>query len=744
MPQTVTATGVDDADVNNEVVTATLHSDFATTADATVTINVTDDDVQALLLSSTSAALQEPPALPSTSTFTVRPQFDPTGTLTVAVASPDPGAVTVAPAMLTFNSANYLIPQTVTVTAVSDEDVRDESVVITASATGLQTATFTATVADDDQQGFVTVGTASVNEEDSSTVPVHLQFQPTTNLTVTATITGPAGKASVSGPVTFTPANYLTDQFFTITGIADDDLDDVSLNLTLDVTSAQGSTPPEGASSVVIPLTVFDNDVQSMVVSWVPATPFVNSVQELGPDGAFQVHLAFPPRGAGDDIVVASLPSALSPHAAFVGASMLVFNDANFGVDQTIHFRAIADADTNDDAGNIQLLISEAGDPSGPNADVTAVAPVRLIDRAHGIISSAAYASLLGGTQLTERTNIQWGTTTFLVTGHDSSGVFSVGSDTRDLGGFVGGPTVGTGNADGSTQSIKWNGTNFGVFISDRLAGAIRYTQVSPALSVVGSSTTLASGASEFWVTNNTAAQRYAVLYRTASDNLSFTAVNYDGTVAAGAQTVTSPDASPDRSPSLQYVGGTMGLDFTYNGVATPYAGLYTTSGGLVCLRLTATGALVPGGSTALNSVPDFFSSVWINGQIAAAHAASGGSLDIELVSLASSGAPCTQTTIPGLASDSYVNTPSIAWNGVDIAVAYDVREILDPVSGASDTFVGVLLYNPTSMVMTNRLLNAVGDVPGERPSMTWAGDRWVLRYASSSGVQVRTGSFTP
>jgi hypothetical protein len=270
----------------------------------------------------------------------------------------------------------------------------------------------------------------------------------------------------------------------------------------------------------------------------------------------------------------------------------------------------------------------------------------------------------------------------------------------------------------------------------------VRYTPVSPGLTALGASTTFAAGAAEFWVTHNTAAHSYAVLFRAPGDNLNFSLVQYDGT-ASSPQAVTSADASPDRTPNIHYVGGTTGLDYVYSGVATPYAGLYTTSGGLVCLRLTATGALVPGGSTVVNNVPDFYASAWTGTQVAAAHAGAGG-LDIELIGLSSGGTPCTQTTFNALGNDSYVNTPSVAYNGVEIAVAYDVRRILDPVAGTSETFVGVFLYNPTASTSSNRLFNASSDVPGERPSLTWAGDRWVLRYASAAGVQVRTGSFTP
>jgi len=41
--QTVTVTGVDDADLNDEVVNVTLHSNQASTPDEIVRVDVTDD-----------------------------------------------------------------------------------------------------------------------------------------------------------------------------------------------------------------------------------------------------------------------------------------------------------------------------------------------------------------------------------------------------------------------------------------------------------------------------------------------------------------------------------------------------------------------------------------------------------------------------------------------------------------------------------------------------------------------------
>ena len=54
------------------------------------------------------------------------------GSLTIGVTSDDTGAVTVSPATLTFNAANWSTPQTVTATGVQDGDLEDETSSLTA------------------------------------------------------------------------------------------------------------------------------------------------------------------------------------------------------------------------------------------------------------------------------------------------------------------------------------------------------------------------------------------------------------------------------------------------------------------------------------------------------------------------------------------------------------------------------------------------------------------------------------
>ena len=153
--QTVTVTSVQDPDGANETVTVTLDASGAEydDEDGTVTVEVDDDETPALTISDSPVSLTEGGA---TGTFTVVLDVQPkSGNVTVTVESDDIGAVTVSPGSLTFTTADWDTPQTVTVSAVQDDDGAAESVDVKLEANG---------------DGYVEVeGEAEVNVADDET-----------------------------------------------------------------------------------------------------------------------------------------------------------------------------------------------------------------------------------------------------------------------------------------------------------------------------------------------------------------------------------------------------------------------------------------------------------------------------------------------------------------------------------------------------------------------------------------------
>ena len=142
--QTVKVLALPDGDTQDETPFSLTHTavGFGWESGREPKVEVTVKDAGAgVILSPTSVALKEPtaanPTLPAaTATYKVSLKSDPGGTATVTPTSSVPAAVTVAPATLTFASADWDEPQTVTLTAVKDDNEVSEAVTIGHAVSG--------------------------------------------------------------------------------------------------------------------------------------------------------------------------------------------------------------------------------------------------------------------------------------------------------------------------------------------------------------------------------------------------------------------------------------------------------------------------------------------------------------------------------------------------------------------------------------------------------------------------------
>lgn len=103
-------------------------------------------NAQGIVLSKTSLFLSEG----GETNFSVRLIRRPATNLTVNIASSDISAATVSPGSLTFSTANYATPQTVTVAGVNDLDKVNESVTVICSSAGIPSQSLIVNVIDDD------------------------------------------------------------------------------------------------------------------------------------------------------------------------------------------------------------------------------------------------------------------------------------------------------------------------------------------------------------------------------------------------------------------------------------------------------------------------------------------------------------------------------------------------------------------------------------------------------------------
>ncbi len=277
LDQTVTVTGVQDADTADDFVQLSLTSATATTASVGVTVN--DDDTQAVRITVATLNIMEG----SSSTFGVHLAFAPSAPLTVTISPASPAVATVVRSTLTFLPGDYAIDQLVTVSGTEDLDLVSNSTVVTCTAPGATGATLSVTKFDNDTQGFVvTPGSLALTEGQSATVMVRLAFQPPASLTL-GVASSSTEMTLIPGSLSFTTANWSTPQAVALTSIADTDGVNDSVTLML---SAPGVTP------LAVPVTINDTTIVSQ---WGWPTPF--SSTEVAPGDEIRAYRITVPAG---------------------------------------------------------------------------------------------------------------------------------------------------------------------------------------------------------------------------------------------------------------------------------------------------------------------------------------------------------------------------------------------------------------------------------------------------------------
>ncbi len=238
VPQTVTVTGVDDANTLSGSATVThtpTGADYGSETLSSQVVNVGDDDQPALRVSPTSLTVAEG----ATATYTVRLSTAPTGTVTVTVggatakvtADTDTGT-TGDQTTLSFDATDWNTAQTVTVTAVADDDGADETATLTTTASGagaynslsgIQQPRVAVQVRDDETAGVVVSPTSlTIDEGGTGTYTVRLSAPPATgSATVTIAATGAVGATVDTSTLTFSGITWNTAQTVTVTAVAD-------------------------------------------------------------------------------------------------------------------------------------------------------------------------------------------------------------------------------------------------------------------------------------------------------------------------------------------------------------------------------------------------------------------------------------------------------------------------------------------------------------------------------------------
>ncbi len=190
--QIITVTGVDDAVDDgdqsyaiNLAAATSMDADYAGLIPGNITVTNVDDDNAGFMISLISGDTAESG---TTASFTIALSSAPTASVTLAISSSDVNENTVSPSSITFDSSNWNVAQTITVTGVDDavDDGNQTSSILLAAATstdpgynGRKPADVMVINTDDDGQPTVTLSIDNASLAEAGGVA-----------TLTATLTG--------------------------------------------------------------------------------------------------------------------------------------------------------------------------------------------------------------------------------------------------------------------------------------------------------------------------------------------------------------------------------------------------------------------------------------------------------------------------------------------------------------------------------------------------------------------------
>ena len=401
--QTVTVTGVDDSvpdgtqtwDVDLGVPTSADGS-YSGLAARTVSVTTTDDDT-GLAVDPTTLMLTEEDATAGSGTYTVALATLPSGPVTVTATSGD-AAVTVVPTSLTYGATTWNTAQTVTATAVHDDDGVGETVTVSHTTTSSDASytiasaraaeSVTVTVTDNDPPGLaVDPTTLALTEEDatagSGTYTVALAALPSGLVTITAT-SGNAAVTVVPTSLTYGATTWNTAQPVTATAVHDENGAGETVTVTHAVSGTADTTSYPTTLSLTaadVTVTVTDNDTRAVVVDTDPSTPLTAETAALAVTeehatlgrAAYTVALGTQPVGGAVTVTITSDGQAVAE------PTQLVFTANDWATAQTV--TAVAQPDDDGNNASVTLTHTAGGaDYPAPPAAVTADVTVTVTD----------------------------------------------------------------------------------------------------------------------------------------------------------------------------------------------------------------------------------------------------------------------------------------------------------------------------------------------------------------------------
>lgn len=394
--QTVTVTGVDDpfsdGDVSYSIILSpaiSLDANYNGLDPDDVTIANLDDDSSAILVTPTTGLATSEGG--GSDTFSVVLANQPTADVVIGLSSSDPGEGTLSTSSLTFTSADWDTPQTVTVTGANDFSV-DGNVVYTIVTTpaisadlsynNVDAADVEVTNVDDDASGISVVPVSGlVTSEDgtSASFSIVLNSLPLLPVSIGISSSNPAEGTVSTSSVTFGLLDWNIPQTVTITGVNDFSVDGTASYSIVTAPASSLDLFYNGADAADVQVTNLDDDFAGIVVS-----PLSGPTSEAGGSATFSVVLTSRPAAA----VTIGLSSS-NPSEGIVSSSSLTFTSLNWNAAQTVTVTGVDDLITD---GSISYTIvtspAVSTDPNYANLNAADVGATNLDNDLAGITTS--------------------------------------------------------------------------------------------------------------------------------------------------------------------------------------------------------------------------------------------------------------------------------------------------------------------------------------------------------------------
>ncbi len=272
--------------------------------------------------------------------FTISLSAAPTTQIDVTIAPADIERIS-APSQISFDEDTWSTPQSVSVTALADDDAAPNDIGIRLSAPGASDdVEVTVQVTDDDELRVVAdVSGLEVTEGGQGTIKVKLSAQPVADLTVDVALDPLLPLIASVSPTTlmFTAATWDDEQDVVIT--AEQDLDIAGAVSTLRLTSGS-------ATAAAVAVTIFDDDQ----VGISPSPPALGSIDEGGAAVPLGISLTRAPNGPIRVTIVPELTGKVTMTPNFVD-----FDANTWMMVRTVQVSGAEDDDTQDDALDLQL-----------------------------------------------------------------------------------------------------------------------------------------------------------------------------------------------------------------------------------------------------------------------------------------------------------------------------------------------------------------------------------------------------